>query len=98
MFFFLNKNFFLLQFYVLDFARYMPPQPPSGKWGGSLYELLRPELVKQSPVPLSPDAFSPMGHPDDAKECRQHIRDIFAKLVNPVKRRKEKRFALKFFS
>jgi hypothetical protein len=73
-----------VKFYVLDFARYMPPQPPSGKWGGSLYELLRPELVKQSPVPLSPDAFSPMGHAEDMKEGRQSIRDLFAKLVVPV--------------
>ncbi len=71
------------KFYVLDFARYMPPQPPSGKWGGSLYELLRPELVRQSPVPLSPDAFSNMGHSDDARVCRQAIKDIFSKLVKP---------------
>jgi hypothetical protein len=71
------------KFYVLDFARYMPPQPPSGKWGASLYELLRPELVASSPVPLSPDAFSTMGHPDDAKQCRQAIRDLFSKLVRP---------------
>lgn len=62
---------------MLDFARYMPPQPPSGKWGGTLYELLRPELVRRSPVPLSPDAFSSFGHPSDAKACRQAIRDVF---------------------
>jgi hypothetical protein len=61
----------------------MPPQPPSGKWGGTLYELLRPELVRLSAVPLSPDAFSNMGHPEDAKECRQAVRDIFLTLTRP---------------
>jgi hypothetical protein len=51
-----------LQLYVIDFSRYMPPQPPdkTKPRGAFLYELLRPELVSMSPVPLSPDSFSNM--------------------------------------
>jgi hypothetical protein len=49
------------RFYLLDFARYMPPEPPSAP-GSILYKLLRPELVRQFGSafnkPLSPDAFS----------------------------------------
>lgn len=69
------------KFYVLDFSRYMPPQPiQKGKPRGSfLYELLRPELVAQSPVPLSPDGFSSMQIEGQA-EARQDIRACFSSL------------------
>eukprot|EP01126_Amoeba_proteus_P056684 TRINITY_DN7150_c0_g2_i5.p1 TRINITY_DN7150_c0_g2~~TRINITY_DN7150_c0_g2_i5.p1 ORF type:complete len:563 (+),score=108.01 TRINITY_DN7150_c0_g2_i5:821-2509(+) len=47
-------------YYVLDFARVFPPQAIVQEGTGSevLYELLRPELVCQWPVPLSSDAFT----------------------------------------
>ena len=47
--------------YMLDFARYMPPEPPNKGESKSLCHLLRPELVKKFRCPLSPDAFSRMG-------------------------------------
>eukprot|EP01132_Coremiostelium_polycephalum_P007447 gene7447-9152_t len=50
-------------FYLLDFARVFPPQmklvensPPS-----HLYELIRPELVKSNPKPLSSDSLTGWG-------------------------------------
>ncbi len=71
--------------YAVDFSRYMPPQPPEkGKPRGAfLYELLRPELVRQSPVPLSPDAFSGMQR-EGVKESRQAIRDCYATLQSVI--------------
>jgi hypothetical protein len=50
------------RYYLLDFARYMPPEPPSSEVKGSiLFRLLRPELVRRFGKPLSPDAFSKFG-------------------------------------
>ena len=59
------------RFYLLDFHRTFCPQPPSPttetKWKNTaagagknkhLYQLLRPELIRKSPVPLSSDAYS----------------------------------------
>lgn len=50
-------------YYLLDFARTMPPQKlvkrsTNDRVSRHLFELLRPELVLASPVPLSPDAFT----------------------------------------
>eukprot|EP01125_Pyxidicula_operculata_P015664 TRINITY_DN5340_c2_g1_i1.p1 TRINITY_DN5340_c2_g1~~TRINITY_DN5340_c2_g1_i1.p1 ORF type:complete len:1424 (-),score=265.73 TRINITY_DN5340_c2_g1_i1:99-4370(-) len=45
------------RFYLIDTARLFPPEEGSGQ--EYLYRLLRPELVKRYPKPLSSDAFSP---------------------------------------
>eukprot|EP01087_Luapelamoeba_hula_P010090 TRINITY_DN2656_c0_g1_i1.p1 TRINITY_DN2656_c0_g1~~TRINITY_DN2656_c0_g1_i1.p1 ORF type:complete len:1242 (+),score=212.82 TRINITY_DN2656_c0_g1_i1:20-3745(+) len=45
------------RFYVIDFSRLFPPEPPTLQ-GSFLYRLLRQELVQQSPKPLCADAFS----------------------------------------
>ncbi len=56
------------RWYLCDFARLFPPQahtehsPP----GAHLFQLLRPELVASNPVPLSPDAYLPLGKHDAA--------------------------------
>jgi hypothetical protein len=50
------------RYYLLDFARYMPPEPPVKHLRGCiLYRLLRPELVKKFGKPLSADSFSKFG-------------------------------------
>lgn len=50
------------RFYILDTARVFPADVPKVSIRcGHLYRLLRPELVKQNPVPLSSDAFSRWG-------------------------------------
>ena len=47
------------RFYILDTARLFPPSiPVAGLKGCHLYRLLRPELVKNNPVPLCSDAYS----------------------------------------
>lgn len=44
---------------LLDFARAMPPEPPTKRNRASIfYRMLRPELVRRSPVPLSSDSYS----------------------------------------
>ena len=45
------------RYYILDAARLMPPEPPTSP-GSHLYRLLRPELVRASPVPLCSDAYT----------------------------------------
>jgi len=48
--------------YIVDTARLFPPAPPiRGVRGCHLYKLLRKELVRTNPVPLSSDAFSFFG-------------------------------------
>ena len=48
--------------YIVDTARLFPPAPPvRGIRGCHLYKLLRKELVRSNPVPLSSDAFSFFG-------------------------------------
>ncbi|EFA86726.1 hypothetical protein PPL_00531 [Heterostelium album PN500] len=47
------------RFYLLDFARLSPPEPPIHR-GAYLYRLLRLELVRTFTTPLCSDAFSPM--------------------------------------
>lgn len=63
-------------FYLLDFARTMPPQVNvrSDKQRRHLFELLRPELVKSAPTPLSSDALCAMGKWDDA--CKIHNKEV----------------------
>ncbi len=58
--------------YMLDFHRLFPPEPPDDAARGNpcLYRFLRPELVRQSPVPLSSDAFSAVGAKSDEKAVR----------------------------
>jgi hypothetical protein len=44
---------------LLDFARAMPPEPPTKRNRSCIfYRMLRPELVRRSPVPLSSDSYS----------------------------------------
>ena len=49
---------------MCDLARTFPPQAPHPGHppGAHLYQQLRPELVRGSPLPLSSDAFSRMGN------------------------------------
>lgn len=51
--------------YVIDAARMFPPSAPSAGRRVSLYNLLRPEFVRQNPAPLSSDAFFRWGDPDN---------------------------------
>lgn len=46
------------RYYIIDFARTFPAEPPSrAHKTGHLYRMLRPELVRTHPRPLSSDAF-----------------------------------------
>jgi hypothetical protein len=61
------------RFYVIDFARYMPPQTPKKNEGYKvLYEFLRPEFVSSYKTPLSPDAFSLFGKHDH----KIHVKEV----------------------
>jgi hypothetical protein len=55
------------QFYLLDFARTAPPEavPLGAPPASFLFRLLRMEFVKSYHVPLSSDAFSPMGRDNE---------------------------------
>jgi hypothetical protein len=53
--------------YALDFARLFPAEPPQSDGSQKLsylVKLMRPELVRDNPVPLSSDAFSCFGRVD----------------------------------
>jgi Clustered mitochondria/Translation initiation factor eIF3 subunit 135 len=54
------------RFYLLDFARVAPPQPPQNP-GDQLHKLFRLEFVRKHSTPLSSDGFSRMG---------RHNRDV----------------------
>ncbi len=56
------------RYYLIDFARLFPPQAltDQSRPGSHLYQLLRPELVASNPVPLSSDAYLPLGKEDVA--------------------------------
>ena len=54
---------------IIDYARVYPPEAMAegAPKASYLYNLLRPELVKRNPIPLSSDAFSRFGgHDKDA--------------------------------
>lgn len=58
-------------------------EPAPSQKNRHLYQLLRPELVKKSPVPLSSDAFSKLGkdkaqkeHNDEVKEATRLLETI----------------------
>jgi hypothetical protein len=79
--------------YAIDLARLFPPETPNSSIpGGFLYRLLRPELVRTFPKPLSSDAFTLFGkHDSDThdSEVRQateflhhHVIPEFAKSLN----------------
>jgi len=54
------------RYYVVDTARLFPPSTPIRLVKGChLYKLLRPELVRSNPLPLSSDAFAAFGKPDE---------------------------------
>eukprot|EP01091_Cochliopodium_minus_P008798 TRINITY_DN2050_c0_g2_i9.p1 TRINITY_DN2050_c0_g2~~TRINITY_DN2050_c0_g2_i9.p1 ORF type:complete len:1349 (-),score=401.15 TRINITY_DN2050_c0_g2_i9:136-4182(-) len=86
------------RFYVLDFARYMPPQTPKkSQWQKTLYQLLRPEFVQKWKTPLSPDAYSRMGihdnkvHKAEVKEAFKHLLiEIIPSLAQSLDERFEK--------
>ncbi|KYR00520.1 Histidine kinase A [Tieghemostelium lacteum] len=73
--------------YLLDFARVFPPQmkiienaPPS-----HLYELIRPELVKSNPKPLSSDALTGWGKFDQmAPEHNYEVKEASFRLLLKV--------------
>jgi len=80
--------------YVLDLARLFPPETPDpSKKGSFLYQLLRPEFVKNCPNSLSSDAFSLFGRSGDfqehdrevgeaTKDLRQRLIPQFAKTLS----------------
>lgn len=70
--------------YLVDFARYCPPEPPvPGRRGANLYRLLRPELVKKFSKPLSSDAFSNIGIHDSALH-NEEVKEAYEYLLNTV--------------
>ena len=66
------------RFYVLDFARVAPPQPPVGR-GDQLFKLFRMEFVRRYRVPLCSDGFSTLGridyheHNAELREAYEHL-------------------------
>eukprot|EP01126_Amoeba_proteus_P013882 TRINITY_DN15980_c0_g1_i2.p1 TRINITY_DN15980_c0_g1~~TRINITY_DN15980_c0_g1_i2.p1 ORF type:complete len:370 (+),score=79.98 TRINITY_DN15980_c0_g1_i2:99-1112(+) len=78
-------------FYLLDLARTMPPQITfkfdslKHKGNRHLYELLRPELVKNNPVPLSSDGLTGMGRNDPQQSLHNcEIRNACDHLLNHI--------------
>eukprot|EP01125_Pyxidicula_operculata_P017085 TRINITY_DN5945_c0_g1_i2.p1 TRINITY_DN5945_c0_g1~~TRINITY_DN5945_c0_g1_i2.p1 ORF type:complete len:1909 (-),score=399.00 TRINITY_DN5945_c0_g1_i2:471-6197(-) len=73
------------RFYLLDFARVFPPEPPNenAPKGSHLFNLLRPELILQSSVPLSSDAFSSFGI-DGKDEHNMEVVELTKKLYHEV--------------
>lgn len=70
--------------YLLDCARLWPPATPrSGVKGDFLVNLLRPEFVKSSPIPLSPDSFSGFGLENKQKH-NDEIRQATTRLEQEV--------------
>eukprot|EP01128_Nolandella_sp_AFSM9_P006750 TRINITY_DN3544_c0_g1_i1.p1 TRINITY_DN3544_c0_g1~~TRINITY_DN3544_c0_g1_i1.p1 ORF type:complete len:469 (+),score=102.11 TRINITY_DN3544_c0_g1_i1:92-1408(+) len=52
--------------YVVDLSRVFPPVPPSGVKNSNLWQLFRPEFVKDNPSPMCSDGFSGfMDFPDE---------------------------------
>ena len=75
---------FDFRFYLLDFARYCPPEPPKPEIKGSnLFRLLRPEFVKKYKSPLSADGFSNIGYHDNIIH-NQEIREAYNYLLTDV--------------
>ncbi|KAH3765084.1 Histidine kinase A [Pelomyxa schiedti] len=62
------------RFYLLDFSRTFPPEaPPSAsKTRSHLFELLRPELVRQFSTPLCSDAWSRFMHDQENEAKLNH--------------------------
>jgi tetratricopeptide (TPR) repeat protein len=81
-------------FYLLDFARFFPPQPPMVPFGEAgakpdrrtiFSQLLRPDVVRTSPHALNADVFSSFTRHDPKR--RQHQRDVcmvFSNLIGRV--------------
>lgn len=66
------------RFYILDFARIMPPTLPSPKGPPNqyLYKLFRPEFVTKYKTPLNPDSFSNFDrHDPNRLKYRQDIEE-----------------------
>ncbi|KAN0015626.1 hypothetical protein ACTFIU_008367 [Dictyostelium citrinum] len=70
------------RFYLLDFARLSPPEPPKHR-GSYLYKLLRLELVRKYQKPLCSDAFSPMSTIDSHKH-NVEVQDAYDDLINNI--------------
>ncbi|KAK5577688.1 hypothetical protein RB653_002633 [Dictyostelium firmibasis] len=70
------------RFYLLDFARLSPPEPPKNR-GSYLYKLLRLELVRKYQKPLCSDAFSPMSSIDiDLHNIE--VQEAYDNLINNI--------------
>ncbi|KAM9964845.1 hypothetical protein ACTFIW_004637 [Dictyostelium discoideum] len=70
------------RFYLLDFARLSPPEPPKHR-GSYLYKLLRLELVRKYQKPLCSDAFSPMSTIDSNKH-NVEVQEAYDDLMNNI--------------
>eukprot|EP01130_Rhizamoeba_saxonica_P014283 TRINITY_DN6230_c0_g1_i1.p1 TRINITY_DN6230_c0_g1~~TRINITY_DN6230_c0_g1_i1.p1 ORF type:complete len:1223 (-),score=269.02 TRINITY_DN6230_c0_g1_i1:80-3244(-) len=82
-------------YYLLDFARTMPPQMYVRQEGGKrhLFELLRPELVKSNHCPLSSDALTNMGRRDPEQMqnnydvincCKRLFKEVIPKFCEDI--------------
>lgn len=78
------------QLYCLDVARVFPPEPAPRSLGRDecnewlLTRRLRPELVAQSPEPLSSDALSNFQQGPDSDRHNQNVRKLHEKLMNDI--------------
>ena len=70
------------RYYLLDFSRLAPPSPPTTP-GSHLYNLLRMELVRSSPMPLCSDAFTSFAR-IGYKAHNAEVREIWAMLLNVI--------------
>lgn len=79
-----NNSFFLLTFSCLVFFSFFLSLSQSAPKASYLYHLLRPELVKRNPVPLSSDGYSRFGsHNADAhnKEILKATQRLHEKII-----------------
>jgi len=76
-------------FFVLDTARIFPPAAPTIVTGAHgvnyvLFRMLRPELVKENPSPLSSDAFTGWQTDPNSEQYNQDVVDATRKLLQII--------------
>eukprot|EP00741_Cyanophora_paradoxa_P017887 tig00021036_g17276.t1 len=77
------------RFYMLGLSRLFPPESPHAPPGfdpvdSIMTRQLRPELVRQQPYPLAPDAFTAYLHPEERRRANEDVNRATERLLNQV--------------
>eukprot|EP01124_Arcella_intermedia_P011734 TRINITY_DN1815_c0_g1_i6.p1 TRINITY_DN1815_c0_g1~~TRINITY_DN1815_c0_g1_i6.p1 ORF type:complete len:1241 (-),score=297.98 TRINITY_DN1815_c0_g1_i6:577-3831(-) len=71
-------------YFVLDFARILPPTNPSGYGNSVFFRLFRSELLADLNYPISSDAYSSFQDPSEAIQLNQAANTATEFLVNKI--------------